>query len=101
MFTYNVDLGERSYPIHIGRELLRDSALLRSRIKGRALIVTSESVSRHYLAPVAGALDIERDEAVILPDGEEHKTLEAVNRIVDHVQFDARFRFGQHADFAG
>ena len=40
MKTLNVDLGERTYPIHIGHNLI-DSDLLGSVIKGRHPVVES------------------------------------------------------------
>ena len=45
MKTLNVDLGERTYPIHIGHDLI-DSDLLGSVIKGhQVLLVSNETVA--------------------------------------------------------
>lgn len=79
-----VELGERSYPIYIGAGLLHNTELLPRHILGSsALIVTNETVAPLYLAPVAAALTEIRHDVVILPDGEQYKTLETANRIFD------------------
>ena len=50
MHTLHVDLGERSYPIYIGRALLRDGGeLLRRHVAGRqAAIISNETVAPLY-----------------------------------------------------
>ena len=50
MKTLNLDLAERSYPIHIGTELLTQTALLTPHISGsRVAIVTNDTVAPLYL----------------------------------------------------
>ena len=45
-----VPLGDRSYPIYIGRGLLHDGELLRRHITGKScLVVTNETVAPLYL----------------------------------------------------
>lgn len=84
MKTIEVDLGRRSYPIHIGTGLLDDSGLLASAVKARqVLIVSNDIVAPLYLERVASALGDRELESVILPDGEEHKTLESFARVID------------------
>ncbi len=84
MDTVNVDLGERSYPIYIGAQLLGQPGLLRQHIKGsRAVIVTNDRVAPLYLDAVKAGLDGLPTDEVILPDGEEHKTLQTANLIYD------------------
>jgi 3-dehydroquinate synthase len=79
-----IELGERSYPILIGPDLLRDAALLDRHIAARdLLIVTSEIVAPLYLQPLTQALGRRRIRSVILPDGEDHKTLDTFGRIID------------------
>ena len=82
-----VDLGDRSYPIHVGSGLLDDGALLREHVYGdTALVVTNETVAPLYLDRVVSALSSGsaiRVETVILPDGEEYKTLEVLTMIYD------------------
>lgn len=48
--TVNVSLGDRSYPIYIGRGLLNRSDLLQQHILGKkVLVVTNETVAPLYL----------------------------------------------------
>jgi len=84
--TLNVELGERSYPIAIGPNLLDDGALLDRHVDGgKAAIVTNTTVAPLYLARVAGALRAQGREVVeiVLPDGEEHKHWESLNLVYD------------------
>lgn len=77
-----LDLGSRSYPIHIGKGLLDRSDLLRSAIKGRsAVIVSNETVAPLYLHRIRPHLQDLRLGEVILADGEQHKTLATVDAI--------------------
>lgn len=92
MMTLNVDLGDRSYPIYIGTNLLSQADLLTRHIPGNsALIVTNETVAPLYLEKVQQHLKDIKHEVVILPDGEKYKNLEILNRIYDALlsnQFD-------------
>ena len=86
MHTLNVDLGERSYPIHIGRALLGNSQLITPHIRGQqVLIVSNETVAPLYLKPLKESLSPFRIEEVILPDGEQYKNLETMNQIYDQL----------------
>jgi 3-dehydroquinate synthase len=81
-----VELGERSYPIHIGEGLLDEAELFRAHVTGRtAAIVTNETVAPLYAQRLAATL--ERAGAaclrIALPDGEAFKTWETLNRIFD------------------
>ena len=79
-----VALGERSYPIHIGRGLLDDAARWRSAIGGRhVLVVSNETIAPLYLERVVAGLDGCTHASVILADGEQHKTLDNVARVFD------------------
>lgn len=50
MKTVSVDLGDRSYPIYIGQDLLDKPELLLDNIPGkRVLIVTNSTVAPLYL----------------------------------------------------
>ncbi|WP_343584044.1 bifunctional shikimate kinase/3-dehydroquinate synthase AroKB [Herbaspirillum sp.] len=84
--TLEVDLGERSYPILIGRGLLDDPALLPQFVKGRrAAIVTNDKVGPLYLDKVSRALRAAGKQVteIVLPDGEEHKNWSSLMRIFD------------------
>ena len=81
MKTLNVDLGERTYPIHIGHDLI-DSDLLGSVIKGhQVLLVSNETVASLYLERVLSNLTAFEVATVILPDGENHKNIETLDLI--------------------
>ena len=80
----DIALGERSYPILIGPQLLEDASLLGTHIAARSLlIVTNETIAPLYLAKLQGALQGRRVATLILPDGEQHKTLATYSRILD------------------
>ncbi len=86
MRTLNVALGDRSYPIHIGRGLLDDPALIRPFLKTpRVAIVTNDIVGPLYLDRLRATLqraDI-AVHAVELPDGESHKDWQTLNLVFD------------------
>jgi 3-dehydroquinate synthase len=82
--TLQVDLGERSYPILIGRSLLADTDCLNRYIKGkRVAIVTNTIVGPLYLEKFSRALkEIGKEVvSVVLPDGEEEKNWENLMQI--------------------
>jgi len=87
-FSIEVELGERSYPIMIGRGLLDDGALLMKHIGGaggKVAVVTNTTVAPLYLEKVAAPLRAGGREVVpiILPDGEEYKNWEHLNLVFD------------------
>jgi 3-dehydroquinate synthase len=91
MKTLNVSLAERSYPIYIGEDLLTQPELLQKHIKRKeVLIVTNETIAPLYLEQVQSLLEGYQCDVVILPDGEEFKTLEVMNRVFDKL-LSARF----------
>ena len=78
----DVDLGDRSYPIYIGEGVHADSGHYRDFIPGRqVMVVSNETVAPLYLEKTLEALAGFEVATCILPDGEEFKTLETVNRI--------------------
>jgi 3-dehydroquinate synthase len=84
MQTLTVQLGERSYPIHIGSGLLRAGIELRAAIGKRdILLVSNVVVAPLYAGLVKAALAGNRSVEVILPDGEQHKTLATASRVFD------------------
>lgn len=86
MRTVTVELGMRSYPIHIGAGLLRQANLIRPHFpSARAIIVTNEVVAPLHLGALVASLQaagIAFGE-VILPDGEKVKNWETLNHIYD------------------
>ena len=86
MQTLNVALGERAYPIHIGRGLFGRADLILPHLKTqRVAIVTNAVVGPLYLERLRVGLEAAgvRTAAVVLPDGEAHKDWETLNRIFD------------------
>ncbi len=88
----NVDLGERSYPICIGADLLNDKELMARFVPGRkVMLVSNETVAPLYLDDAMQSLGGFETEPLILPDGEQHKTLGTLNLVFDRLlqrQFD-------------
>ena len=83
MKTLRVDLGSRSYPIYIGSGVLaRPDLLVPHLAGGRAAIVTNETIAPLYLGRVRTMLGANAVE-IVLPDGEQHKTLDVLARIFD------------------
>jgi 3-dehydroquinate synthase len=84
MITLSVDLGERSYPIYIGENLLGSEDLLLQHIPGKnVLVVSNETVAPLYLDKTLAMLASRHTETCILPDGEQYKNLETLNTIYD------------------
>ena len=83
MLCVNVELKERSYPIHIGAGLLTNSDCYPLQSGNKVMIVTNPTVAQHYLSTVTGTLEkigclVEH---VLLPDGEQYKNLDSLNLI--------------------
>ncbi len=84
MQTLNVDLADRSYPIYIGEQLLQSHELLVRHLRSRQVfVVTNDTIAPLYLQPLIELLDGHQVDSVVLPDGEEYKTLETLNRLFD------------------
>jgi 3-dehydroquinate synthase len=84
MHTVNVSLGERSYPILIGAGLLRSRELLAAQLSGRdAVLISNTVVAPLYAQLIKHSLEGQRVLEVILPDGEQHKTLATASRVFD------------------
>jgi 3-dehydroquinate synthase len=84
METLRVELGSRSYPILIGEGLLGERAVFEQHLRARDLLVVSNTVvAPLYLDALEASLQPRRPVAAIIPDGEAHKTLANVARILD------------------
>lgn len=86
MQTLNVALAERSYPIHIGQDLLGQAELILPFLKRKQVaVITNTTVGPLYLEKIcqplrnAGVAVI----PVVLPDGESYKTGATLNTIYD------------------
>lgn len=86
MRTLNVELDQRSYPIHIGTGLIADPGLILPYLKTRRVaVVTNDVVGPLYLAPFVAGLKAQglRVTEIVLPDGEAHKDWATLNLIFD------------------
>ena len=82
MKTLTVNLGDRSYPIYIGVELLKNLALIQKHIQTKAIcIVSNTTVSKLYLSELKKSLNDYRMIEVILEDGEQFKNTDSLNQI--------------------
>ncbi|HSY26674.1 MAG TPA: shikimate kinase AroK, partial [Burkholderiaceae bacterium] len=80
-----VELGERSYPILIGKGLLSDASWCSHVAGERAAIVTNTTVGPLYLAQLTKTLHAAGKQvtAIVLPDGEEEKNWAGLMLIFD------------------
>ena len=86
MFTVDVELGDRSYPIFIGQGLLNKPGLVTSFFgKGKIVIVSNDVVAPLYLEKTRQLFSGHDVAEIILPDGEANKNLDAISHIYDRL----------------
>lgn len=79
-----VDLGDRSYPIIIEPNLIQSASSFEF-LQGRKLcVITNQSLESLYLADLLKALPQAPECVVVLPDGEQYKTMQSMQTIFDH-----------------
>jgi 3-dehydroquinate synthase len=87
--TVNVSLGERSYDIVIGRDLLASAGARIAALRPRAAvaIVTDETVANLHLATLERSLAAAkiRSESCVVPAGESSKKFGELERVVDAI----------------
>lgn len=86
MQTLEVSLGERSYPIHIGKGLLEQADLILPHLKRKQVaIVSNTTVAPLYMDTLASTLKNAGVSVIqiVLPDGEAYKNSETLNLIYD------------------
>jgi 3-dehydroquinate synthase len=84
MESLSVALGSRSYPIHIGSGVISSAPLYAPHLRGgSAAIITNEVVAPLYLRKVSDALRGARITDIIVPDGEQSKGWQTLNRVFD------------------
>jgi 3-dehydroquinate synthase len=82
--TIHVTLGERSYPVWIGRGLLDDHARWRAAIRGRhVLVISNRTVAPLYLERITRGLDGLTWSSFLLDDGEAYKTFANVGHALE------------------
>ncbi|MEQ5817599.1 3-dehydroquinate synthase [Marinobacter sp. NFXS11] len=79
----SVELGERSYPIFIGEDLLGTQDLSAYVSGTQVMIVTNETVAPLYLERAKACFPGKRVDTVVLPDGEKFKDWQTLNSIFD------------------
>lgn len=89
MRTLKVNLGDRSYPIHLGEGLLsRIGELLIGAGCGEKVgIITNPTVAGLYLKPIQEALSRSgfKVTSILVPEGEGHKNLKSLSAIYDRL----------------
>lgn len=79
----NVQVPDKHYPIQIGRGLIAQASLYPAAAReGRAFVVTNETVAPLYLDQLHAALGKELP-VHVLADGEQFKSMQSLNRILD------------------
>ncbi|HEY8243331.1 MAG TPA: iron-containing alcohol dehydrogenase, partial [Casimicrobiaceae bacterium] len=84
MKRLDVALGERSYPIAIGRGALTQAGAMLPERASRAVVVTNAVVAAHHLAALRDGLDTAgvAVDVVMIPDGEVHKSFDTLRDLV-------------------
>ncbi len=84
MKELTVELKDKSYPIYIGSGLLKQKEILLKHIKSKqVVIVTNTTIAPLYLNDVLNSLSGLQVEVVELPDGEQYKNIEHIEKIFD------------------
>jgi len=82
MKTLTVDLGSRSYPIHIGTGLLKQIDIIKPYIQGKTTVtVSNTTVAPLYLKQAHQLITNKSNTDIILSDGEEYKNLKVLEQI--------------------
>lgn len=82
--TITVGLGDRSYPIHVGADLIgRVGALLAPLARGTVPVVTDEHVAKLYLDPFVASLNKAniKSAPIVLPPGESTKSFAGLEKL--------------------
>jgi 3-dehydroquinate synthase len=89
MQVLNVNLGARSYPIHLGASILARTGefFAEAGLRGKVAVVTNPTVAQLYLDALHKSLSQAgyEIEPILLPDGEEHKNIHSLQTIYDRL----------------
>ncbi|MCF6320909.1 MAG: 3-dehydroquinate synthase [Rhizobiaceae bacterium] len=95
--TVNVELGEKSYPIHIGENLLENAGefIAEKLPVSRCVIITDENVAGLHLQTLEKSLDEQNIEyaLIVVKPGEASKSFEVFETVVGKI-LDTRFERG-------
>ncbi|HET6565404.1 MAG TPA: 3-dehydroquinate synthase [Xanthomonadales bacterium] len=83
--TVQIELGQRSYPVHIGPGLLSQAEPWQVLSAGKTLVVSNEVVAPLYLDALLASLGDRDCVTHIIADGEPHKTLATWSGIIDQL----------------
>jgi len=81
--TVLIELGDRSYPVHIGEGLLDQAEPWQALSAGKTLIVSNEVVAPLYMDRLVAALGEREIATHIITDGEQQKTVATWSGILD------------------
>ena len=84
MMRLDVALGQRSYPIAIGRGVLARAGELVPWDTRRAVVITNTIVATHHLPALRASLDRAgvAIDVLLIPDGEQHKNWDTLNDVL-------------------
>ena len=86
MKVIQVRHGGGEYPVYVGQGLLGMASVIDRHLEGRILVVSDENVSELYLDRLRPVLSrIAHKRRLILPAGEEHKTMASWQKIIDEL----------------
>jgi 3-dehydroquinate synthase len=89
MQTLSVNLGDRSYPIHVGSGILErlGQLLQEAGLRGKVAVISNPTVAQLLLDPVHESLNDAGFAVtpILLPDGEAHKNLTSLATIYDRL----------------
>ena len=91
MQELEVKLGKNSYPVLIGEGILDQAELFKKYIdSNQVMVVTNETIAPLYLERICRSLGSDAIEKMIIPDGEQFKTLDSMYQIISRL-LQARF----------
>ena len=83
MKRIEIDLGERSYPIYIGDEVINLTDIFQRHTRGKqVMLVSNETVAPMYMDSVVRHYAGSIVRSMVLPDGEQYKSLGSLERII-------------------
>ncbi|HVY53405.1 MAG TPA: 3-dehydroquinate synthase, partial [Gammaproteobacteria bacterium] len=82
--TIKVNLDSGSYPVYIGRGLLKAKSLLTRHIRGhQVMIVTQKSIAKYYLKHLLESLNAYQCDVIYIAPGEKNKSIASWNIILN------------------
>lgn len=86
MRKLTVNLGERSYQIHICSGLINEEGLVAPYCVGEnVLILSNKTIAPLYISQLSNALSTKKIHHFLIDDGEQYKNLEHFSRVLDYL----------------